>query len=236
MESNYDQMSNYTGSQSRSRATNYLIDKVYLWMTFALLLTAGSAYFTISSPTITNLVYGTSYAIWVLFGLELIIVFAMSGMVNRLSVPAMMTLFILFSVLNGVTCSSIFLTYTKGSLVSTFLITSGTFAVMSIYGYFTKEDLTKFGNIFLMGLFGIIIASVVNIFMHSTTLYWIVTIIGVLIFVGLVAYDTQKIRRLGEMETGQNTSKLALMGALTLYLDFINLFLFFLRVFGGRNN
>jgi hypothetical protein len=236
MATNYDDYSDYGRVGSGSSIASTLINRVYLWMTMALLITAGAAFFTISSPTMLGIVYGSKYAMWVLLGIELIIVFAMSGLVNRMSTSAMMLLFVIFSALNGVTCSSIFLAFTKGSIVTTFVITSVTFAAMSIYGYFTKEDLTKVGNILLMALFGVIIASVVNWFLHSTTLYWIVSIVGVLIFVGLIAFDTQKIRQLSEIDNGENTGKLALMGALTLYLDFINLFLYLLRIFGSRNN
>lgn len=234
MNTNFNQVSGYSNSDYKTKVINSLVEKVYLWMTIALIITAGSSYLTVTSPTLMNMVYGSSYAIWILFGIELVIVFVMSGMINRLSTGALMTLFIIFSVLNGVTCSSIFLVFTKGSLVSTFLITSATFAVMSIYGYFTKEDLTKWGNILIMGLIGVVIASIVNLFMHSSTLYWIVTIIGIFVFVGLVAYDTQKIKKLGQMVNGEGVGKLALMGALTLYLDFINLFLLMLNLFGGR--
>jgi FtsH-binding integral membrane protein len=144
--------------------------------------------------------------------------------------------FILYSVLNGLTLSIIFLIYTTGSIASTFFVTAGTFAVMSAYGYLTKSDLSKWGNILFMGLIGIIIASIVNYFMQSETLYAIITYIGVLIFVALTAYDTQKIKTMNIIgnEGTDEDKKEAIMGALTLYLDFINLFLYLLRLLGRR--
>ena len=145
-------------------------------------------------------------------------------------------LFLLYSALNGLTMSIIFLIYTSASIASTFFITAGTFGVMSAYGYFTKKDLTSIGNIAFMGLIGIIIASIVNIFLQSPMLYWAVTYIGVLVFVGLTAYDTQKIKKMSlEMDIeSEEGSKGAVMGALALYLDFINMFIFMLRIFGQR--
>jgi FtsH-binding integral membrane protein len=145
-------------------------------------------------------------------------------------------LFLLYSALNGLTMSIIFLIYTSASIASTFFITAGTFGVMSAYGYFTKKDLTSIGNIAFMGLIGIIIASIVNIFLQSSMLYWLVTYAGVLVFVGLTAYDTQKIKKMSlEMDIeSEEGSKGAIMGALALYLDFINMFIFLLRIFGQR--
>ena len=140
----------------------------------------------------------------------------------------------LYSVLTGMTFSVFFLVFTAESIASTFFITAGTFAVMSIYGYVTKSDLTKIGNLCLMALIGILIASVVNIFLKSETMYWIVTYAGVLIFTGLIAYDTQKIKALATLENNEHTQKLAICGALSLYLDFINLFIMLLRIFGQR--
>lgn len=140
----------------------------------------------------------------------------------------------LYSVLTGMTFSIYFLAFTAASIASTFFITAGTFAVMSVYGYFTKSDLTKWGNLFLMALIGVIIASIVNIFLKSETVYWIATYAGVLIFIGLIAYDTQKIKALVYTEDNEHTQKLAICGALSLYLDFINLFIMLLRIFGQR--
>ena len=141
----------------------------------------------------------------------------------------------LYSLLNGLTLSVLFAVYTRSSIASTFFITAGTFGAMSLYGYFTKKDLSSWGNIFIMSVICFIIASVVNIYMHSSMIYWIITYAGVLIFVGLTAYDTQKIKQmLANQEINEQTQKLALLGALSLYLDFINLFLYLLRIFGDR--
>ena len=145
-------------------------------------------------------------------------------------------IFIAYAALNGLTFSMVFLVFTSESIASTFLITAGTFGAMSIYGYFTKSDLTKIGNLAIMGLVGLIIASIVNMFLGSETLYWITTYVGILIFIALIAYDTQKIKKMnviGNMGT-EDDKKEAIMGALTLYLDFINIFLYFLRIFGKR--
>lgn len=146
-----------------------------------------------------------------------------------------MVSFLAYSFLNGLTLSVVFLSYTKSSIASTFFVTAGTFAAMSLYGYFTKKDLSSWGNLFFMALIGLIIATIVNVFWANTTLYWIITYAGVLIFVGLTAYDTNRIKQmLANQEVNEGTQKLALLGALTLYLDFINMFLYLLRIFGDR--
>ena len=142
-------------------------------------------------------------------------------------------MFVLYSFIMGITFSFIFLVYAKTTIYTCFFITAGTFFVMSLYGYFTKKDLSSWGNLLFMGLIGVIIASVVNIFLHSSTLYYIISYVGVFIFIGLVAYDTQKIKALIGQENNEQNQKLAIIGALALYLDFINIFLFLLRIFGG---
>lgn len=167
---------------------------------------------------------------------ELGLVVWLSGRINSMNASMAIGLFLLYSALNGLTFSILFLVYTSASIASTFFITAGTFGVTSAYGYFTKKDLSSIGNIAFMGLIGIIIATVVNIFVHSEMLYWGITYIGVLVFVGLTAYDTQKMKKMSlevdvESEEG---SKGAIMGALALYLDFINMFIFLLRIFGDR--
>jgi len=168
----------------------------------------------------------------------LILVLVMSGGANRMSASSLLLIFILFSVLMGASLSFILLAYTGASIAKTFVITSGMFGVMAVVGYTTKTDLTKFGSIMFMGLIGIIIASLVNMFMHSGTMDYIISFLGVLIFTGLTAYDVQKIKRIGAQvdgySTNDNVRKLMLFGALSLYLDFINLFLFLLRFFGNR--
>ena len=152
-----------------------------------------------------------------------------------MSFASAMVSFLAYSFLNGLTLSVVFLAYTKSSIASTFFVTAGTFAAMSLYGYFTKKDLSSWGNLFFMALIGLIIATIVNVFWANTTLYWVTTYAGVLIFVGLTAYDTNRIKQmLANQEVNEGTQKLALLGALTLYLDFINMFLYLLRIFGDR--
>ncbi len=212
------------------------INKVYAWMTLALTITGFIAFRTAQSDALLALIFGNSF---VLIGLIIAvfgIVFWLSSAMSRISSNMAIGLFLLYSALMGLILSSVLLVYTAASISSTFFITAGTFGVMSAYGYFTKKDLTSWGNLLFMALIGLIIASVVNIFLASTTLYWIISYAGVLIFVGLTAYDTQKIKEMSlqldaESEEGR---KGAIMGALTLYLDFVNLFLMLLRILGDR--
>lgn len=212
---------------------------VYNWMMLGLFISGLTAFLGSNSPSIQQLIFGNSYMLWVLFFVEMGLVIAITGGINRMTASTASGLFLLFSFVNGLTLSSILLIYTSSSVASAFFITGLTFGTMSVYGYFTKTDLTAWGQFLFMGLVGIIIASVVNFFLHNPMLDWIVSFIGVFIFVGLTAYDTQKIRRLGERMTsadGEQFGKLAVVGALSLYLDFINLFLMFLRFFGrGRD-
>jgi FtsH-binding integral membrane protein len=212
------------------------ITKVYGWMSFALIITGLVAMVTASSPMALSIVLGNRIIFFALIISELLLVGYLSIAVRTMSVPAAIVTFILYSALNGLTLSVIFLVYTEGSIASTFFITAGTFGVMSLYGYFTKRDLTSMGNLCMMALFGIIIASVVNIFFHSPAVYWISTYVGIIVFVGLTAYDTQKIKKLNIIgnEGTDEDKKEAIMGALTLYLDFINLFLMLLRIFGQK--
>lgn len=215
-------------------ATNTLIRSVYIWMCTALLLTGATATLVAGSPRIMEIVFSSNIFFWGLLIAQFGLVWAISAKVNSFSLPTLSGLFMLYSVLTGVTFSVFFLAFTAESIASTFFITAGTFAAMSLYGYFTKSDLTKLGNLMLMALIGIIIASVVNIFLKSEMMYWIVTYIGVLVFIGLIAYDTQKIKALAYANDNEHTQKLAICGALSLYLDFINLFIMLLRIFGQR--
>lgn len=215
-------------------ATNTLIRSVYIWMCTALLLTGATATLVVGSPRIMEIVFSSNIFFWGLLIAQFGLVWAISAKVNTFSLPTLSGLFMLYSVLTGVTFSVFFLAFTAESIASTFFITAGTFAAMSLYGYFTKSDLTKLGNLMLMALIGIIIASVVNIFLKSEMMYWIVTYIGVLVFIGLIAYDTQKIKALAYANDNEHTQKLAICGALSLYLDFINLFIMLLRIFGQR--
>ena len=215
--------------------TNF-INQVYSWMTGALGLTGLVAWYVAGSPNFINALFGHSFVFFGLLILELVVVGYLSGAINKISSQTAVALFLGYSALNGLTLSIFFLVYTAGSLTSTFFICAGTFALMSLYGYTTKKDLTKIGNLAFMALIGLILASVVNYFLKSEMLYWIVTYVGVLIFVGLIAYDTQKIKIMSRegFYGEEEERKGAVIGALRLYLDFINLFLFLLRIFGRR--
>ncbi|WP_298365619.1 Bax inhibitor-1/YccA family protein [uncultured Lutibacter sp.] len=219
-----------------SQNISVYLTKVYNWMAIALLITGLSAYFVAGSEQLMQIVFGNKILFYGLLIGEIALVGYISARINKLATNTAMLLYLLYAVLNGVTLSFIFMAYTSGSITSTFIITAGTFGAMSLYGYSTKRDLTKIGNIAFMALIGIIIASVVNIFMESTLMYWIITYLGVIIFVGLVAYDTQKLKRIAinGFENEESMEKSAILGALSLYLDFINLFLFLLRIFGDR--
>lgn len=224
-----------TADQVRTLQTSF-INKVYAWMCLALTLTGFVALRTVSSETMLNLIFGTQFGLLGLIIVEVGIVIWMVSAINRMSSNLAIGLFLLYSALNGLTLSALLLVYTSASVATTFFITAGTFGAMSAYGYFTKKDLTSWGNLLFMALIGLIIASVVNIFWHNSALYWIVTYAGVLIFVGLTAYDTQKIKNMSlELDAdSEEGRKGAIMGALALYLDFINLFILLLRIFGDR--
>lgn len=211
--------------------------KVYTWMTLALLITGFTAYAVAHSPALLNVIFGNSFMIWVLFGAELLLVIGLSGAINRLSLPVATGMFVLYSVINGAVFSTIFFAYSLGSISKVFFITAATFGAMSLFGYFTKSDLSSWGRILFMALIGVIIATIVNIFMKSGALDTIISYIGVLIFIGLTAYDTQKIKQmfLTAPDAGEAMQKYALLGALSLYLDFINLFIYLLRIFGRRD-
>jgi len=167
----------------------------------------------------------------------LLFVMGMSFALNKLSYPALIGLFVAYAIINGISFSFIFWVYNIGSILKVFLSTTALFAIMAVAGYTTKTDLTKLGSLLFIGLIGIVVASLINMFMHSESMDYIISILGVIIFTGLTAYDVQKIKNLGEQASGSSfAGKLGIMGALTLYLDFINLFLFLLRLFGGRKD
>lgn len=211
--------------------------QVYGWMTCGLLLTSFVAWFAARTPQIMMAVFSSQLTFFGLIIAQLVLVFVLSGMVHRLSGAVATTLFMLYSALTGLTFASIFLVYTYSSIASTFLVTGATFGAMSLYGYTTRRDLSRMGSLLFMALIGIIIASLVNIWLKSTPLMWAITYIGVLVFVGLTAYDTQKLKAIGEqidINDRENLRRYSILGALTLYLDFINLFLMLLRIFGNR--
>lgn len=213
-----------------------LMRKVYVWMTLALVITGFVAYGVASSPGIITALVSNKLLFWGLFIAELALVWTVSARINRLSLTTATLLFILYSALNGATLSLILLVYTMQSIASVFFITAGTFSVMAAIGYFTKADLSSLGKILMMALIGLIIATVVNAFLlKSGGFSLILSYVGVLIFVGLTAYDTQKIKQMLIMadDVNEETQKIALLGSLSLYLDFINLFLYLLRIFGN---
>ncbi len=219
---------------------NVLLRSVYNKMMVGLFISGAIAYMAANSLAMRQILFGNGITMWLLFFAELGLVFAISGAVKSMTASTAYMLFIAFSAINGLTLSSIFLIYTSSSISGTFFITGLTFGATSYYGYITKTDLTSWGKYLFMGLIGIIIASVVNMFIHSSGINWIISYLGVAVFVGLSAYDTQKIRRMGESmnvgEDDEQLKRLSVIGALTLYLDFINLFLMLLRFFGSRRN
>lgn len=215
-----------------------LMRKVYTWMTLALVLTGLTAYGVATSPGILMAIYSNPALLWGLVIAEFALVFGVSAAINRLSLTTATLMFVAYSVINGALLSSIFLVYTAASITSVFFITAATFATMALIGYTTKTDLTSVGKLLFMALIGLIIATVVNIFVGSSMLTMICSYVGVLIFVGLTAYDSQKIKHMLQQapDAGEASQKLALLGALTLYLDFINLFIYLLRIFGDRRD
>ncbi len=225
----------YTDSTALA-ITNTFFRKVYLWMTAGLALTALASFLMLSSASAQQLIFGNRMIFYGLIIAELGLVIAMSAAINRISASTATLMFLGYSALNGVTFAAIFMIYTNSSIASAFLVTAGTFGAMSVYGYATKRDLTGWGSFLFMGLVGIIIASVVNIFLQSEMIYWVTSYIGVFVFVGLTAYDTQKIKQIGQagFANEQDRHKAAILGALRLYLDFINLFLMLLRIMGNR--
>jgi len=212
------------------------ITRVYSWMCFALVITGLVAFYIASNPPLIRAIFKNQAIYWGLIILEFVLVIALVKLINKISAFNAAMIFIGFSALNGVVLSLLLLVYTSTSVASTFFITAGTFAVMSCFGWYTKKDLTSLGNLLFMALIGFIIATVVNIFLQNTIMYWIITYIGIIIFVGLIAYDTQKIKKMSGVYAANSeaSKKSAIMGALALYLDFINLFILLLRIFGDR--
>ncbi len=232
-------LSSYTSVGSRAAALSAVqtrvINQVYLWMMLGLALTAATAFFVASTDSVKQVIFGNQILFWGLIIAELGLVFVISGLIERLSAAAATGLFFLYSALNGLTLASIFLVYNLGSIAGVFLITAGTFGVMSLYGITTKTDLTRIGNLLFMALIGIVIAGLVNIFIGSSILSLILSVIGVMVFTGLTAYDAQRIKEMSAAALdGESEGKIAVLGALSLYLNFINLFLSLLRLFGSR--
>lgn len=213
-----------------------LMRKVYVWMALALAITGFTAYAVATSPGILQLIYGNSAVLWGLVIAEFALVIGLSAAISRLSLTTATLMFVLYSVINGAMLSSLFMVYTASSISTVFFITAGTFGVMAFVGYTTKTDLSSMGKILFMALIGLVIATIVNVFVKSSAFDLILCYVGVLVFVGLTAWDSQKIKQmlLQTSDAGETSQKLALLGALTLYLDFINLFIYLLRIFGKR--
>ncbi|MCW7763527.1 Bax inhibitor-1/YccA family protein [Photorhabdus sp. P32] len=211
--------------------------QVYGWMTCGLLLTAFVAWYVSQNQNVVEYIFSNSILFYGLIIAQFGLVFVLSGMINRMGASLATGLFMLYSALTGLTLSSIFVIYTIGSIASTFVVTAGMFGALSVYGYTTKRSLSGLGSFLFMGLIGIILASLINLWLKSEALMWAVTYIGVVIFAGLTAYDTQKLKEMGEdldVNDKENLRKFSILGALTLYLDFINMFLMLLRIFGDR--
>jgi FtsH-binding integral membrane protein len=212
------------------------VRKVFGWMTAGLMITGIMALMTVQSQVILGFVFGTPFVFFGLIIAQLGLVVWLSARISAMSAMTATTIFLGYSFLTGLTLAAVFLAYTSSSIASTFFVTAGTFGVMFAYGWLTHRDLTSIGSFMAMGLIGVIIASVVNMFLHNETIYWIITYIGIFIFVGLTAYDAQKIKAMSvvALEGEEAEQKGAIIGALRLYLDFINLFLLLLRVLGRR--
>ncbi len=231
--------STQTLSQSSASVASIFMRQVYQWMSMGLALTAVTAWVVAGSQSMQSLIFGNSFVLIALVIAQLGLVLGISAAIQRMSATMATGLFMLYSALTGVTMSSIFLVYPMGSIVNAFVVTAGTFLAMSVYGWVTKRDLTSMGSFLMMGLFGLIIAMVVNIFLQSAMMDYVISGIGVLIFTGLTAYDTQKIKEFGAnapINDGTAVRRGVILGALTLYLDFINLFLMMLRFMGGNRD
>ncbi len=227
-----------SAQSTRTEVVNAFFRKVYHWMTAGLILTAVMAHVTASSEAMLRLVFGSHFVLFGLIGLEFLLVIAISAGINRMSAGLASVLFVVYSLLNGINLSGVLLIYSGQSVFSAFLTTAGMFGAMSVYGLYSKRDLTAWGSFLTMGLIGLLIAMLLNFFMKSTMVEFVTSIFGVVIFLGLTAWDTRKLLQIGSeldgVEGSESAHKLAIVGALELYLDFINIFLFLLRLFGKR--
>lgn len=227
----------YGGEAAVTQQTNAVMKRVYVRMLIGLLVSAFCALGVASSPALLSFFFSSKLMYWGMFIVMIAMAWILPTRMQKMSTGAVLGCFILFAALMGTSLAPIFIVYRLGTIVYTFFITAGTFGAMSVYGYFTKTDLTKIGSFLFMALIGLIIASVVNIFVASNTFDWIISIVGVLIFVGLTAWDTQNVKRMAQLNLDPSMAdKLATMGALNLYLDFINLFLYLIRIFGGNRD
>ncbi len=233
----YEEFSKSPGQIDVQQGLNAYISKVFGRMFIALLVTAAAAFFTATSQTMIRLIFSSPMMILLVVA-ELVIVFSLSARVSRLSYSSATALFYAYAVINGMTLASVFILYDIGTVYTAFVTTSVAFGVMAIYGMVTKNDLTKIGSIFTMALIGIIVASVINMFVRSSQFDLLISFIAVALFSGLVAFDTQKLKSFYYSSTGdyQMQRKIGILGALSLYLDFINIFLYILRIFGNRRD
>lgn len=229
---------NNTQNSYTFESINTMLYKVFGWMMTALVISAGTAYYVASQPALIDMIIKSPFILFFVFLAQLILVIVLSAFIMRINFTTALICFIAYALLTGLTLSIILLVYTQQSIFTTLLITAGMFGTMAFYGYITKADLSQFGSIAIMGLFGIIIGFIVNFFLQSSTFDYILSLIGVAVFVVLTAYDIQKIKNMMISMNQQDDikDKIALVGALTLYLDFINLFLMLLRIFGKRSN
>lgn len=237
MENGYSSAVQAENELTLKRYVAGVMRKVYGKMTLGLLVTAVVSFLMVSSPAAMSLLFSSSFVMWGLLLAELGLVFFLSARIDKLSTGLATAMFYLYSVLTGVSITPIFLIYTESSIATTFAITSVTFGSMTLFGYFTRQDLSKIGSLLFMALIGLIVCIVVNVLLlHSSTFDLLISIVGVFIFVGLTAWDTQSIKRMCAETDPSMMGKVATMGALSLYLDFINLFLYLLRFFGGGRN
>lgn len=232
----YQSIYNAPSGEMQEEIQRGFITRVYGWMTLGLAMTALSAFALLAIPGLLEALFSNSFLFFGILIGELALVVVLSAAVNRMNSTVAGMLFVAYAMLNGVTIAMLMLMYTASSVAITFGITACTFGIMTLFGYTTRRDLTRFGSLLIMGLIGILIASLANMFLKNSAIYWVTTYIGVLIFIGLIAYDTQRLKRmaLGLGEDGQVVQKASILGALALYLDFINLFIRLLRILGKR--
>lgn len=223
------------GGDALAARVTQVMKRVYFKMFLAMIVSGFTAWICASMGFITFLATH-SWMMWVLFGVEMVLVMSISGALNRMTSSTATLLFYLFAIVNGVVIFPLIYVYSGVSIAKTFFITAAVFGAMSVYGYFTSRDLSRWGSILTMCLFGLIIVALVNIFLKSSTMEWIISVAGVIIFIGLTAWDTQQVKTMAQMAPQEYVGKLATVGALTLYLDFINLFLMLLNFFGNSRN
>lgn len=230
-----DQQNGFLSAEVKTRQAS-IVSKAYGWMFTALAITGLTSYICGTSAAFMQLLFSSSSIMWVLIIAQLAIAFILIARLDKMSFTTARILFLAYAFTLGISLSSIFLVYTMSSIASTFFICSAMFGAMALYGHFTKKDLTSWGRILTMALIGLIIATLVNLFLQSSRIDWICSLVGVVLFTGLTAYDAQKMRQLAYLDENETTSKLAVMAAFSLYLDFVNLFLYLLRFFGRSDD